>query len=269
MRLGLSLAGAAVLATILPADGLAYGAELRPAGKWRVDYGEAQCVALRDFTAGNDTFLFGIRPAFGGGSYELMLSRAGSAPELGEEAVSTVDFGQGPINIDQINYKSKGSNLAVTRLRVPDSALGQLRSAKRIEFKAFGRQRQIEAGSLQTLMAALDACARDLEKYWNYGIVHAVPAKPERDIRQAFSSDDYPQEAFAKRREGQSQYAVMVDTTGKIAGCDLVRASGNPSLDFMGCQVIMKRVKFSAAKDSRGRPVREIVITPPVRWVLQ
>ena len=260
-------AGLALGALVMPVP--ARASELTPAGGWRVDYGEAQCVALRDFRSGDTDYLFGVRPSFGGGSYEIMLSRKGAAPELGEEQTGSIDFGQGRIKVDQITYKAKDSGLAVTRLRVPDNSVAAMKAATTIEVSAFGSRRQIATGSLTKLIAALETCVDDLEKHWNYGVTHPTPARTANDIRKAFSSEDYPDEAFWNRSEGQSQYVVLVDPSGKIAGCDLTKPSGTPSLDFMGCQVIMKRVKFTPARDSAGKPVRASVITPPVRWILE
>ena len=266
MRL-MSAAGAIAILSGVPVQGAA-PTDLKPSGVWRVDYGEAQCLALRDFRAGDTDYLFGIRPSFGGGTYELMLSRKGPAPALGEERTGSIDFGRGRIKVEQITYRAKETGLAITRLRVPDDAGAQMKSATTVEIAAFGAQRRIATGSLTKLIAALETCADDLEKYWNYGVTHATPARMQNDIRKAFSSDDYPQDAFSSRSEGQSQYVVLIGPDGKIGGCDLIKASGIPSLDFMGCQVITKRVKFSGARDSAGKPVRDTVITPPVRWTL-
>ncbi len=263
---GLALAA---LAFALSGSKPVSAAGLQAAGGWRVDYGETQCVALRDFRDDQSEFLFGIRPSFGGGTYEIMLSRKGAAPALGDESTGSIDFGHGRVKVEQITYRAKDTGLAITRLRVPDESVAAMKAATTIEVAAFGSRRQIPTGSLTKLITALETCVDDLEKYWNHGITHATPSRPERDIRKAFSDDDYPGEAFSRGSEGQSQYAVLVDPTGKIAGCDLIKASGIPSLDFMGCQVIMKRVKFTGARDSAGKPVRDTYITPPVRWALQ
>lgn len=122
---------------------------------------------------------------------------------------------------------------------------------------------------MPAVLDGLKACTTDLQNYWNMGPSRANrlsrSAKAD-DIRRLFTGDDYPSEAVSKTQQGTAQYILMIDEKGAIAGCDLVKRSGVPVLDAMGCAVIQERGKFTPALDAHGKPTRDTVTSPPVTW---
>ena len=73
-------------------------------------------------------------------------------------------------------------------------------------------------------------------------------------------------EAMLRSQEGKAQFLLLIDESGKVAGCDVLVASGVPAFDVMGCQVIRDKAKFSPAREAKGAAVRSTVVTPPVKW---
>ena len=64
-----------------------------------------------------------------------------------------------------------------------------------------------------------------------------IAAPSKGDIWHSFLAGDDPAEAFYRDQGGRSQFVVFIDQNGKIAGCDVVIASGIPTFDAMVCQV--------------------------------
>ena len=96
--------------------------------------------------------------------------------------------------------------------------------------------------------------------------VSAAPARG--DVRTAFSNDDYPAAAIAAEASGTAQARLTIGPDGRVAGCDLVRSTGNSALDATTCNILRRRVKFTPARDSNGNPTTDTYLTPPISWVL-
>lgn len=225
-------------------------------------------MAMRKFQSGA---LLSIRPSFNGETYEILLTKEGTAPALAKEDQGKIDLGGGPLGTPVLSYKAKGAGLAIQRLRISETAKEQLQRSRWIEISAFGSSTRLETGALGIVLKALDTCLADLKSHWNNSIQTAtqVRAGSKGDIRNIFTENDYPPEALSRLQEGSAQYILLIDVNGKVAGCDLVKPSGVLLLDFMGCQVITQRSRFTPALDKDGKPTRDTVVTPPVRWVVE
>src|SRR5437868_8668455 len=77
------------------------------------------------------------------------------------------------------------------------------------------------------------------------------------DLRTLFSADDYPASAQAAGAEGTSQATITIGPDGRVAGCNIIRSSGNSALDAATCNIIRRRAKFVPAKDSNGNAVSD------------
>jgi len=96
--------------------------------------------------------------------------------------------------------------------------------------------------------------------------VSAAPARG--DVRSAFSNDDYPAAALAAEAHGTAQARLTIGADGRVVGCDLIRSTGNTSLDSTTCNILRRRVKFTPARDSNGNPTTDSYTTPPITWAL-
>jgi TonB family protein len=257
-------------ASILP-FAAAIGAErpLQPVGKWDLDYAETQCAAYRDYGNAEHPVTLMIRPSAAGDTYEILVARKDASPEFAEELEGTVDFGSGPIKAWLLHYRTTAKHLDVYQFRIPASEMAQARSAASVTLNIRNAPDfSFALASMPALLNGLDACTADLKQYWNMdgeknGRI-AIPSKG--DVRHLFTPDDYPTEAMNLHQEGRAQFLLLVDEKGKVAGCNVLLASGVPVLDAMGCAVLQERASFSPALDRTGKPVRSTFVTPPVQW---
>jgi len=89
------------------------------------------------------------------------------------------------------------------------------------------------------------------------------------DLRTLFSADDYPAAAQSAGAEGTAQASLTIGPDGRVVGCNLVRSSGNSSLDSATCNILRRRAKFTPARDNNGNATTDTVTTPPIVWRLE
>jgi TonB family protein len=261
-RLGVSVLGALIASVPAP------GAPLQPLKPWVLDYDETQCLALHEFGSARNPITLAIRPAPNGETYELLVMRQFSGPLYAEEVKGTVDFGNGPIKAWVLHY---GKKTDIYQFRISAAEFAQARSASVVRIYTEGSPvAKFALQSMPELISGLDKCTADLQRYWNMTREQqsklSVPAKG--DVRTIFSSEDYPAEALSRREQGTGQFLLLINEGGRVAGCQVLKATGVPVLDAMGCDVIMKRAKFTPARDHEGKPIRDSYVTPLITWRL-
>lgn len=269
MRTAWKIVAFALLTGTTAAAARASAAPLEPVGKWDLNYGDADCLAFRDYGNVQRPITLALTESPNGETYEILVARRSNPPEYAQELQGSVDFGNGPITAWLLRYRSPTKGYDVYQFRIPAADMAQARSAKAVTLRikdASDFAFTLEA--IQPLLKGLDACTADLKRYWNMdGEKDGRIAKPARgDVRRVFRPSDYPSEAMNHLQEGDTQYLLLVDEKGKVAGCHLLLASGVPVLDAMGCVVIQDRARFQPALDSSGKAVRSTVVTPRIRW---
>jgi TonB family protein len=245
------------------------GPVLQPVKPWIVDYADAQCAAGRDFGEVAKPITLVIRPMPKGDTYELQLIRKKPGAASAEEDQGSVDFGTGPITASVLHFGNVAEKLDIFQYRITAAQMEQARPASAVTFRnAHGPDVSLSLSNMPALLTRLAECNNDLQRYWNVDNKGPVKAsQPSRgDIRQVFTSDDYPADALNAQNEGTAQFLLLIDTSGKVASCFVLKPSGVPLLDAMGCQVIRKRAKFTPARDAAGNAVRDSYVTPPVSW---
>lgn len=260
-----------VSASLLALPGPATARTLQPVGPWDLDYGQAQCIASRNYGDAAKPTTLAIRQSPNGETYEILLVRQTPPPEYAEELQGSVDFGHGPLRAWLLHYRPSSGKLNVYQFRIPATAMAEARSASEISLKIPGMPDVgLQLALMPQLLDGLETCTADLKRYWNMdGEKTGLIAKSARgDIRDVFNAGDYPSQAVNHDQEGSAQYLLLVDEKGKVAGCQVLVASGVPVLDAMGCAVIEQRASFTPARDRTGKPVRSTVITPPIKWQL-
>ena len=242
---------------------------LAPTANWVVDYRTDQCLASREYGTVKYPVTFAIRPSPNGKTYLLFFAGKGSGPELAREEPTTVDFGKGPIKTWLLEYGSKPPGSDTYQLRISAVEMDQAKTAATIKISRKGAEDiELQLQSIPALMKTLEDCTENLQRYWNMGGEKdgRIVTPSKGDVRSVFSDKAYPEEAILRSQEGQAQFLLLIDETGKVAGCDVIVASGVPALDAMGCQVIRDGAKFRPARDANGKGVRSTIVTPPVRW---
>jgi protein TonB len=98
-------------------------------------------------------------------------------------------------------------------------------------------------------------------------VVSAQSAKG--DLRTLFTADDYPAAAQSAGVEGSVQATLSIGPDGRVTGCNIVRSSGNNSLDSATCNILRRRAKFTPARDSSGNATSDSYTTPTIVWRLE
>jgi len=262
----------AVIPITLLSTAPASGETLQPIKNWVVDYRDDQCLASRDYGNPDKPITLGVRPSPNGETYELLVRQPHYGPSYAMELKAAVDFGKGPIKAWLLSYASADHKSNLYQFRISAEEMSQAKSASTVTVDPSGSPSITFAlKSMPELLQSLQACTADLESYWNAngdkdGSI-ATPAKG--DIRSVFSADDYPDVALQLEQSGSTQFLLLIDEKGAVAGCHTLKPSGIPVLDAMGCQVITKRAKLSPARDKQGKAVRSTLTTPPVKWSLE
>ena len=246
----------------------AAAAPLQPITNWDVDYGDTQCTAARSFGDASAPTVLGLVPSLAGDTYKLIIGVPRPGPRYAEEVQGTVDFGHGDVTGWLLHYGGKNVKMSNFEIRISSAQMEQARSAATVQVRSRnGDSFNFALSDMPPLLDALSKCTTDLQHYWSGGHeVGPLSKTAKGDVRTIFSPDDYPSEAIARMQGGTTQFQLMVDEKGAVAGCDVVRQSGVPILDVMSCQVIKERAKFSHAMDAHGKAIRSVVTTPPIVW---
>ena len=80
-----------------------------------------------------------------------------------------------------------------------------------------------------------------------------------RLISGRLRDSDYPRSA---RRGAWDSVSVRftVAPNGRVVGCAVTKSSGNATVDATACRLIERRFRYRPARDSRGRPVPDLMV---------
>jgi TonB family protein len=244
---------------------------LTPIQPWNVHYEPNSCTAQREYGDGANPIFLGFVPSSAGNNYELLIATNGPGPNYAEELDGSIDFGSGPIKAWLLHFgTSKPRPVNFYKFRISTAEMAQAKTAQSVTFHMHGRGDFVfTLAFVPEVLAKLDQCTNDLRHFWNMTDSEQknIAAPAVGDVRSVFSSSDYPDEALTREQQGKAQFLLLIDETGKVAGCDVVSPSGIPALDGMGCQVIRERAKFKPALDQQGKPIRSSTVTPPIVWL--
>jgi TonB family protein len=95
-----------------------------------------------------------------------------------------------------------------------------------------------------------------------------LTAERHGDVRTLFSNEDYPTVAVRKGEQGDVVADLLVNPAGAVDTCTIVLSSGFADLDDATCALLQRRAHFIPAKDGAGKPMYDVVRTPPVTWSL-
>jgi TonB family protein len=241
---------------------------LQPAKPWVLDYGEARCTAIREFAGSGHPVTFAIAPSPIGETFELIIVRE-HGPIYAEELEGSVDFGSGPIKSWLLHYSSTDGKRSIYRFRIGSREMARARTASAVTLHIKGAADvSFALDSMSELLEGMQKCTADLQDFWNLGGEKngRIAILPQGDLSYDFSPNDYPWQALRRNEQGTAQYLLLINENGAVRGCDVVRPSGVPVLDAMGCAVIQDRSKFKPARDAGGRPVRSAYMTAPIVW---
>jgi protein TonB len=94
-----------------------------------------------------------------------------------------------------------------------------------------------------------------------------VGAMPRGNPAKWVSNDDYRSRWIREGLTGSARFSLSIDATGRVTGCTITRSTGHAALDEATCELVTKRARFDAARDSSGKPVAGTYANT-VKWTI-
>jgi TonB family protein len=94
-----------------------------------------------------------------------------------------------------------------------------------------------------------------------------TPPEPRRRMSSWVTRDDYPPAAMRADQQGNVGFRLEIDATGFPTGCTVWQSSGVPVLDTATCSLMMRRARFTPARDAAGTAVPGVFVNG-IAWIL-
>ena len=255
--------GAAAMLAATPVGGEAPA----PANAWTIDYSETRCTARRSFDDNGRAVTLSIRPSLDAMSYEVTVAKPGGEYQLPMQVMGTADFGHGPVKAWVLKHRNPADSSQVFRFQLPASELVPAVANAKVSFAAEEYRARVDGVDLAAAIGALDTCLKDLRDHWNASSSKAsTPASARNNLKALLKPDNHIDGGLFGGVRGTAHYVLFIDQSGKLAGCEAVSEDASPVLDHLGCSILREQGQFTPALDSNGNPVRDVIVTPPVRW---
>lgn len=82
-----------------------------------------------------------------------------------------------------------------------------------------------------------------------------VGARPAGNPGKWVTNQDYRPRWIMEEMSGRAAFTLAIDARGRVTGCTITRSTGHAPLDAATCDLVTKRARFDAARDSSGKPV--------------
>jgi len=232
-----------------------------PAGKWNVNFADAQCIATRDYgTPANPLNVALKAPAVGNVMQLAVIQPAPWTEAVQVSAFVAIDA-RPPLKTSLMMYSPKGRKERVYLLNLPSSEFESVRHASRLSIRSAGLNESFALSQMEPLLKVLGECVADLRRVFNVGSSDSDPAIPTRrakaNLASLFSDNDYPAVAIRKGLGGKVKFALLIGEDGRVADCTIVETSAVPALDSQACALLKTRAKFEVARDAAGKPVKD------------
>ncbi|MDB5737300.1 MAG: energy transducer TonB [Sphingomonas bacterium] len=89
--------------------------------------------------------------------------------------------------------------------------------------------------------------------------------RPRGNPAEWVTTDDYPSSALRSGQEGRSVLRLDIGANGQPTACSVVQSSGSDDLDRTACRVLMRKARFTPAKDAQGEATTA-TYTSSVLW---
>lgn len=97
--------------------------------------------------------------------------------------------------------------------------------------------------------------------------VPAVRATPGQSLPTLFSSNDYPVAALRDGEMGTTAVVLAIAPDGRVSQCSIATSSGSASLDSATCSILVRRARFTPARDGDGNAAEDRFASR-IRWIL-
>ena len=235
----------------------------KPTSQWVLDYGDAQCVASRNYGTEDKPLLLGLKPSPTGSVMRVLLIRSGGSSDAEQRPASIRFDGRPAIAVNALSYGDRKAKRQVASINLPMTTFAANRRASTIEIKGSGFGEQLAVPGLAGVAEEFDNCVANLRSVWNVGQPHsdrvARPAQAKRPLGELFRSTSYPQQAMMEGNTGRVGITLLIDEAGKVGDCMIEETSGYATLDAMSCYTISTHARFEPAIGTNGKPVKSAI----------
>ena len=243
---------------------------LQPTGKWNVDFGNAHCIAMRDYGTAAAPLLLALKPAPVGDVMQLSLIRSDRSKAINQYAGS-LTVGRASRRISVLGYPAKSGKSRINAINLSVADYQPVRTASVIRVRAAGEvDESFALSNMEPVARTLDRCVEGLRKAWNIGGAATQisrEASPLKPLTSLFTTDDYPHVALRASADGTVEMMTLIEADGTVASCMVIGSSGVASLDAQTCAIVSTRGKYSPALGLDGKPARSGLINR-IKWKL-
>ncbi len=231
-----------------------------PTGRWVLDYGDAQCVASRNYGTDDKPLFLALKPSPTGSVMRVMLIRNGASSTAEQRPASVRFDDKAAIAVNALSYGDPKTKHHVASINLPMETFAANRGASTIEIKGSSFNERLAVGGLSGVVSEFGNCLANLRQVWNVGAPGsgriARPAQSKTPLRDLFRSTSYPHQAMMERNTGRVGLALLIDEAGKVRDCMIEETSGYATLDTQSCYTISTYARFDPAIGIDGKPAK-------------
>jgi TonB family protein len=259
----------AAASLVLPAMAVAAPVPLKPTSPWKVDFGDAHCLALREYGTAKSPLVLAFKPSPIGDVVQMSVVRPGTKADVNQLAGTMTVDSLAPVAVSMLGYRAPSKTSRVAAINLSRSQFQPLRAASTVRLRSPAEIDQTFALSqMGQVGEALDKCIAGLRKDWHIADAAAQireEARPIKPLTSLFTTADYPSVALRQRASGLVEMMTLIDPSGRVASCMVTGSSGYASLDAQSCSIITSRGRFTPAIGADGKPTHSGAIQR-VRW---
>jgi len=263
MRNGFAAIGAWLLLLVGALGSSAAIGQTSPVSNWSMN--SKECILWHSYGSGRDSTRLGIKPSLTGDAIRIyIIYRGADVPNRWSEGTLRTDNAPDlPINF--IDFPSTAAGQRFIKIDLPPETMARAaKSAKWIVSEAKLREFQFDLDGLPTVLPSQQRCVANQLAPLELDESRVVQPATS-DFLKYFTSGSYPVLAARLGISGTTAMRILVGRDGKVLDCAVRQSSGNAVLDHVACEILLREVKFTPARDATGRPIASI--TPlSVAW---
>jgi TonB family protein len=261
---------------------------LKPTSSWYLDYAEDSCRLARKFGEGKQEVLLfldqyapgdGFHIILGGnilrprtsamflnvslrfGPDEQAFDTKATAGDLGDKRALIFSGERIAAASDAEKERMEASAKSGTPVDWPPIGAARESAVRWMEVKGALREDLVlEIGPMRKSLDALRDCSWDTVKSWGLDVEQQKTLSrspiPLKGPEEWFFPKDYPGGLVRGGIQGNVNFRLIIDETGKIASCHIQTSTRPKEFDDLVCKLAMKRGRFQPALDAAGKPAR-------------
>jgi TonB family protein len=225
-----------------------------PEANWVVDFDDQRCFASRKFRSTAEPLTLGISAWAMFDWAKLVIEKPGDADGIVPLSGKVSIDGGKPHGVVMFAGDSANEGRVLYTFKLPGAALEELKSGKRVRVQSRQLNADIPLASLAPAISKLNECIPLLLEHWGHSREMQAAQSSYPSLRGlSFRVTDYPGSAIRRGAVGVVEVLLKVGVDGKPLNCKVIRSSGHNDLDSRTCEIVLKRGRFSPARDRNGQ----------------